>query len=81
MKPKRKRQDYPKEFRDDAVKLVIKKVTIVPRLAGVLESIIQTFHAGLGNIEIYRKTPQQADFLQARLKPKTVVCAKRINGC
>ena len=25
MKPKRKRQNYPKEFRDDAVKLVIEK--------------------------------------------------------
>ncbi len=81
MKPKRKRQNYTKEFRDDAVKLVIEKGYNCTEVGSVLESIIQTFHAGLGNIAIYRKTPHQAGFLQARLKPKTVVCEKKISDC
>ncbi len=41
MKPKRKRQDYPKEFRDDAVNLVIEKgynCTEVGRRLGINHS-------------------------------------------
>ena len=41
MEPKRKRQNYPKEFRDDAVKLVIEKAyncTEVGRRLGINHS-------------------------------------------
>jgi len=48
MKPKRKRQDYPKEFRDDAVKLVIEKgyiCTEVSRRLGTNGMARASFHS------------------------------------
>ena len=51
---------------------LLKKVTIVPRLAGVLESIIQTFHAGFENI-----ANGQEDKAQGGLSPSEIEAENR----
>ena len=54
MKPKRKRQDYPKEFRDDAVKLVIEKgynCTEVGRRLGINHSNVSRWVRQYRNLQ------------------------------
>ena len=54
MKPKRKRQDYPKEFREDAVKLVIEKgynCTEVGRRLGINHSNVSRWVRKYRNLQ------------------------------
>jgi len=81
MKPKRNRQNYTKEFRDDAVKLVIEKgynSNEVGRRLGINHSNVSRWVRQYRNA---RKTPHKGVFPVSRLKPKTVVCAKKISDC
>ncbi len=59
----------------------LNKAKIVPTLAGALESIIQMLPDGSVNIATPRKNPLRVGFPIANLKPKTVVCVKKTDGC
>jgi transposase len=72
MKPKRKRQDYPKEFRDDAVNLVIEKgynCSEVGRRLGINHSNVSRW------VREYRNGQQ--DRAQGGLSPSEIEAENR----
>ena len=72
MKPKRKRQDYPKEFRDDAVKLVIEKgynCTEVGRRLGINHSNVSRW------VRQYRNSQEKT--IQGGLAPNDIEAENR----
>ena len=78
MKENRKRPNYTKEFKQDAVKLVIEQRTAALRLADVL--VLPVLPAGCGNTAKTSRIQAMAGLPAGILKPRTAGLKKKTSG-